>query len=458
VSDDLALALDLADRADALTMAAFTGSAVASEAKADGTPVTETDRAVEAMLRDELRARRPDDGFVGEETGGDVDAGARRWIVDPIDGTQSFAAGGRAWATQLALVDGDADEVLVGVTSAPAVAARWYGARDVGSFEVRAGGAPRPLRVSDRDHDIRWTCHPPLDALPPAWRTLADRLAILGRYERPREHGALMVARGDVDICLQLDGAAWDYAAFAGVVTRAGGRFSYLDRSTRFAGVQPGVFSNGVMHDGALGILEVTRWDGPSVDAWRAWTPHEAAARLAGVDARWCVVGGWSIDLSLGAHTREHGDLEIAVVGADFPAIRAALDGFDLLPVGIPSVRALEPGEDPPPESFQCWVLDREANEWRMDVMREPGDETTWVFRRDERITAPRSFIVRSTRDGIPHLAPHGALLYKAKAARAKDQLDFDACLPRLGDDERAWLIDALGRVHPGHPWLTRLA
>ena len=61
------------------------------------------------------------------------------------------------------------------------------------------------------------------------------------------------------------------------------------------------------------------------------------------------------------------------------------------------------------------------------------------------------------TRDGIPHLKAHGALLYKAKGQRPKDEADFAIAAPLLSAAERAWLIEALGLAHPGHAWIAAL-
>ena len=94
---------------------------------------------------------------------------------------------------------------------------------------------------------------------------------------------------------------------------------------------------------------------------------------------------------------------------------------------------------------------------WRVDVMLEPGDATTWVFRRDERVCAPRAQMIGHTASGLPYLNPQGALLYKAKAQRPKDEADFAACLPRLHEPARAWLRSALQQVHPGHAWIEAL-
>jgi hypothetical protein len=207
----------------------------------------------------------------------------------------------------------------------------------------------------------------------------------------------------------------------------------------------------GAAGDGAGG----GRWEGPGLDAWHAWTPGEVAERLAGVDVPWCVVGGWAIDLFVGHETRPHADLEIAVLRPDLPRIRRALAGYRFHAVGEGEVRALADGEEPPAGRHQNWVLDPDVHAWRVDVMLEPGDATTWVFRRDPTVRAPRADMMGHTAEGIPFLRPHGALLYKAKAVRPKDEHDLATCLPRLPAPERAWLAAALARVHPGHPWLT---
>ena len=201
----------------------------------------------------------------------------------------------------------------------------------------------------------------------------------------------------------------------------------------------------------------VTHWDGPGLDAWHPWTPAEAAAHLEGFDAPWCVVGGWAIDLFLGEQTRAHDDLEIAILRADFSAVRRALNGFELFVVGGGEVRALPPDALPPDSTHQNWVLDTDPYVWRMDVMLEPGDIETWTFRRDESIHAPRTFMVERTEEAIPFLAPHGVLMYKAKAARPKDEQDFSAVLPRLTRSGRLWLRNAIQRAHPGHPWIEQL-
>ncbi len=197
-------------------------------------------------------------------------------------------------------------------------------------------------------------------------------------------------------------------------------------------------------------------WEDPRLDAWQPWTPAEIARRLATAAAGWCVAGGWSIDLFAGRTTRTHHDLEIATTRSDFDTIRRHLGG-PFFAVADGKVRRLAEGESTPPGRFQHWLLDEAAGAWRVDVMVEPGDAETWVFRRDERVRARREAMTGRTADGIPYFMPHGCLLYKAKSCSAKDEADFDTAAPLMDQADRLWLVEKLELVHPAHPWLARL-
>ncbi len=59
--------------------------------------------------------------------------------------------------------------------------------------------------------------------------------------------------------------------------------------------------------------------------------------------------------------------------------------------------------------------------------------------------------------DGISYLLPEIVLVYKARLRRKKDEPDFDATLPTLTADRRAWLRKSLEVVVPDHHWLERL-
>jgi hypothetical protein len=186
------------------------------------------------------------------------------------------------------------------------------------------------------------------------------------------------------------------------------------------------------------------------------WTPSEVADRLAGVALPWCVAGGWAVELFLGARMREHGDIEIAIPAAGWSAVRDRFPGYAVDAVGSGRIWT-----DPTPRVLaavhQTWLRDPATGDYLLDVFREPHDGHTWICRRDETIRLPYRDIVCHTHDGIPYLAPELVLLFKAKAARPKDQADFDAAVPRLSAAQRATLADLLARVHPRHRWLADL-
>ena len=127
---DLDLALRLADAADAIALSRFRARDLVVETKPDRTPVTEADRAVEKELRTILGVERRRDSILGEEEG-QTGSSARRWILDPIDGTRNYSRGVPVWATLIAFEDHGT--VTVGVVSAPALHRRWWAERGSGA-------------------------------------------------------------------------------------------------------------------------------------------------------------------------------------------------------------------------------------------------------------------------------------------------------------------------------------
>ncbi len=124
---DLALAFELADIADGITMARYRAADLAVETKPDMTPVSESDKATELALRKHLEATRSGDVVVGEEFGEvkAAPASGRAWVIDPIDGTKSYVRGMDTWTTLIALLEDG--EVKVGMVTMPALGKRWWG-------------------------------------------------------------------------------------------------------------------------------------------------------------------------------------------------------------------------------------------------------------------------------------------------------------------------------------------
>jgi histidinol-phosphatase len=249
MGDDLALALALADDADALALPAFDRGAHAV-AKVDGTPVTEADRAVERALRERLAAERPEDAILGEELGEAAGRVARRWVLDPVDGTEAFARGIPIWGTLIALQD--AGGPLVAVISAPALRRRWWARRGDGAF--RDGRRIRVTEVS-RVEDA-FVAHANLylgfgvDADP-----LLRAARLSGGYE---SFLALMLcAEGAVDAAFAPRGFLWDLLPAQLIVEEAGGRFTDFDGRRTAAG-RGAVAANPALHADVLARLQAS--------------------------------------------------------------------------------------------------------------------------------------------------------------------------------------------------------
>ncbi|HYI26062.1 MAG TPA: inositol monophosphatase family protein, partial [Thermomicrobiales bacterium] len=98
LNDDLTLALELADGADAISLGRFRAADLHVSTKPDRTFVTDADRAVEHAIHEGIARMRPYDSFYGEESG-TTGTATRQWIIDPIDGTSNFLRGVPVWGT-----------------------------------------------------------------------------------------------------------------------------------------------------------------------------------------------------------------------------------------------------------------------------------------------------------------------------------------------------------------------
>ena len=240
---DLDLALRLADVADEIALSRFRARDLVVETKPDQTPVTDADRAVETELRTILGVERRRDAILGEEEG-QTGSSARRWIVDPIDGTRNYLRGVPVWATLIALEDHG--QVTVGVVSAPALHRRWWAER--GAAAHANGDVVRVSRVA-RPEDAVLTF---------ALEQSLPRLA--GRAWHARGYGDfwshMLVAEGAVDGAIDAIGVSvWDLAAVQVIVEEAGGTFTDFAGEHRIDG-HSAISSNGLLH---ADLLEAVR-------------------------------------------------------------------------------------------------------------------------------------------------------------------------------------------------------
>jgi histidinol-phosphatase len=250
--DELRFARDFATRAgDRILRFATDGYSV--DTKTDRTVVTTADLEVNHWFIEQVIARFPGDGVLGEEAC-HPSTGDRTWVIDPVDGTQQFVLGIPVFMVSIALVDDG--EPVVGVAHNPSTRETFWATTGGGAF--RNG---TPIHVSSRDGvaeplTIAGSGATPVpsgldsDALIRAFVSPSLRSTAY-RFPWPTVFSGTKVAEGTWDADLYNHTAAHDVAAVCVLVREAGG--TVTDRTgtdQRYdAPVNGCVLTNGRCHD-----------------------------------------------------------------------------------------------------------------------------------------------------------------------------------------------------------------
>lgn len=222
---DAELANRLADEAGSVIRPLFRGDWEA-ETKEDNSAVTEADRGAEAVIRKVLEEERPDDGIIGEEYGRTNEDAGRQWVIDPIDGTQSFVAGRPIFGTLIALMQ-DGWPVL-GVIDQPITKERWVGRIGEGTT---LNGKPVKTRPCPAVEGMSCATTSPhcFDAdQADAWLNIVTNA--YPKMPFPIYGGDCynyaLLASGHIDLVMEAGLKLHDYAALVPVVEGAGGMMS----------------------------------------------------------------------------------------------------------------------------------------------------------------------------------------------------------------------------------------
>ena len=243
---DLALLKSAALEAGHLAMRYF-GKAHESWKKAGGSPVTEADLAVNALLRETLMAARPGYGWLSEESDDDpaLRVQKRIFVVDPIDGTRGFMDGDTRWSISLGIIENS--RPVTAVLHAPALGLAYWAVAGHGAWRVDESGGDEKLAVSSRT-----ALSGSHIAGPRNW--LRSR-AFAAFSVRPADYVPslalrfAMVADGSFDAAFaRPDAHDWDLAACDLLVHEAGGTLSALD------GKPPQYNRSGFRHDALVAV------------------------------------------------------------------------------------------------------------------------------------------------------------------------------------------------------------
>lgn len=221
-----ALAKAIAIEAGTLGMGWFRRP-VAIDTKADHSPVTEADRAVESLLRDRLRAQFPGHALLGEEFGAEGRGDAPTWVIDPIDGTRSFITGWPVWGTLLALTQ--QGQPRLGILHMPALGETWEAARGLGCRFTGRDGLTHTARAStcrNLSQARFYTTSP--DYFDDAERLTYDAIRDASHVRRFGGdcYAYGLLALGHVDLVLESRLQPYDFLALVPVIEEAGGVIS----------------------------------------------------------------------------------------------------------------------------------------------------------------------------------------------------------------------------------------
>lgn len=198
----------------------------AVETKADASPVTEADRAAEALILARLAEHWPQVEAVAEEAvaadGAPPSVGPWFWLIDPLDGTKGFVQGRESYSVNIALIRGAAP--VAGAVTAPALGVSWRSAAPGQGALRRAFGEPwRTIRVRER----------PADAVALVSHSISDEdaLRLAARNGCTQWQGMdsslkfCLIAEGRFDAYPRTGPTSeWDTAAGQAVLEAAGGR------------------------------------------------------------------------------------------------------------------------------------------------------------------------------------------------------------------------------------------
>lgn len=190
--------------------------------KADGTPLTETDKAINAMVIKEIEQKYPDHGVLGEEQSDDYAGKEYVWVCDPIDGTIPFSHGLQMSTFCLALVqDG---QPVVSVIGDPFHSNLFWAIRNGGSF---LNG--RKLATSVKEDFQGAIVHVEGGSRLPKINGLYQEAGAFRLAFASYDFGAKQVATGHFVTSIFTHDNPWDCAAAKLLVDEAGGVTSDLD-------------------------------------------------------------------------------------------------------------------------------------------------------------------------------------------------------------------------------------
>ncbi len=217
-------------------------------------PVTEADRAAEAVMRRLIKESFPQHGVVGEEFGDENTDAEYVWVLDPIDGTKSFISGLPIWGTLIALLRNG--NPVFGMMHQPYIGERFSGDNQSASCKGPAGARKLSVRRCDQLANATLYTTSPLLMAPEERAAFegVEQTVRLSRYGGDC-YAYCMLASGHIDLIIELDLKPYDIAALVPIVTGAGGVVTTWDGKPAQHGGRIIAAGDPRVHEAAMKLL-----------------------------------------------------------------------------------------------------------------------------------------------------------------------------------------------------------
>lgn len=218
-------------------------------------PVTDADRAAEAVMREIIETERPDDGIIGEEFGTKSGTSGLTWVLDPIDGTRGYISGTPTWGILISVADQTGP--LYGLIDQPYIGERFEGGFGIARMTGPHGNSPLATRPSRGIGSCTL-----LSTFPEVGSNIERRAfqnvaaaVKLTRYGMDCYAYALLAA-GQVDLVIEAGLQPYDIHAPIAVIVAAGGVVSNWEGGAAHHGGRVIAAANRDVHAVALSILK----------------------------------------------------------------------------------------------------------------------------------------------------------------------------------------------------------
>jgi len=221
----------------------------------DFDPVTEADRAAEAVMRRLIKANFPQHGIVGEEFGSEREDAEYVWVLDPIDGTKSFISGFPIWGTLIALLHKGTP--VFGMMHQPFIGERFSGDNGSANYSGSAGQRRLAVRRCAQLSDATLYTTSPL-LMNEADRAAFSRVADTARLTRYGGdcYSYCMLAAGHIDLVIETELKPYDVLPLIPIIEGSGGIVTTWENERAYAGGRVIAAGDRRLHAQAIRILQ----------------------------------------------------------------------------------------------------------------------------------------------------------------------------------------------------------